>query len=40
MTVQASKPQWPAQAATQPSISASGKTTAVGTLQPELPALK
>jgi hypothetical protein len=37
MTVQASKPQWPTVAVP----SSSGKvTTAVGTLQPELPALK
>jgi hypothetical protein len=42
MTVQASKPQWPTHAptATQASPAASGKTAVVGTLQPELPALK
>jgi len=42
MTVQASKPQWPthAQTATQPSLGASAKTTAVSALQPELPSLK
>jgi hypothetical protein len=42
MTVQASKPQWPAHApaSTQPSPLATNKTAAIGTLQPELPALK
>jgi FHA domain/Domain of unknown function (DUF4388) len=36
MTVQASKPQWP----TQVALSPGNKTAAIGTLQPELPALK
>jgi hypothetical protein len=36
MTVQASKPQWPSQVALSPG----NKTAAIGTLQPELPALK
>jgi hypothetical protein len=42
MTMQASKPQWPAHApvATPPSPLATNKTAAIGTLQPELPALK
>ena len=39
MTVQASKPQWPVQAA-PPQVSIVGKTTVVAPLQPELPALK
>jgi hypothetical protein len=36
MTVQASRPQW----ATQASAAPTNKTAAIGTLQPELPALK
>ena len=41
MTVPTTKPQWPTQVAISPgSPSLSNKTAAIGTLQPELPALK